>query len=482
MNERLRCKDVDVLDEVIKNGNKVLTKLVGSSEQTYEPTTAKEKQDRRNEIKARGTLLMALPNKDQLKFHSYQDAIILIEAIKKRLQKLISQLELQGEVLQQKDINLKLLRSLPFEWKTHALIWRNKTKLETIKQINPDDLEEMDIHWEMAMLTIRARRAPSNQDNRGRKYERTTVPVETPIENALIGIRGYDWRYQAKEETSTNYAFMALISSGSFSSSNSEQKEYKEKGVIESGCSRHMTGNKCYLTDFEAFNGGFVSFRDGKGRISGKGKIKIGKLDFDDVYFYKEIKHMTGNKCYLTDFEAFNGGFVSFRDGKGRISGKGKIKIGKLDFDDVYFYKEIKYNLFSVSQMCDKKNNVLFTDTECLVLSSNFKLLDESQVLLRVLRKDNIYSVDLKSVVPTKDSTCLFNKATLDKSNLWYMRLGHINFKTMNKLVKGNFVREVVNTGCYVLNRALVTKPHNKTPYELIHGRPPLIDFMKPFG
>nr|GEV23174.1 ribonuclease H-like domain-containing protein [Tanacetum cinerariifolium] len=452
MNERLRCKDVDVLDSspavetqpaavtltalrslLIPTGEYDLWLIRIEHEQTYEPTTAKEKQDRRNEIKARGTLLMALPNKDQLKFHSYQDAIILIEAIKKRLQKLISQLELQGEVLQQKDINLKLLRSLPFEWKTHALIWRNKTKLETIKdleQINPDDLEEMDIHWEMAMLTIRARRAPSNQDNRGRKYERTTVPVETPIENALIGIRGYDWRYQAKEETSTNYAFMALISSGSFSSSNSEQKEYKEKGVIESGCSRHMTGNKCYLTDFEAFNGGFVSFRDGKGRISGKGKIKIGKLDFDDVYFYKEIK----------------------------------------------------YNLFSVSQMCDKKNNVLFTDTECLVLSSNFKLLDESQVLLRVLRKDNIYSVDLKSVVPTKDSTCLFNKATLDKSNLWYMRLGHINFKTMNKLVKGNFVREVVNTGCYVLNRALVTKPHNKTPYELIHGRPPLIDFMKPFG
>nr|GEW08711.1 retrovirus-related Pol polyprotein from transposon TNT 1-94 [Tanacetum cinerariifolium] len=119
--------------EVIKNGNKVLTKPVGSSEQTYEPTTTLEKQDKRNEMKARGTLLMALPNKDQLKFHSYQDAKLLMEAIEKRyggnkeskkvhrillkqhyknfaasssetlnqtfnrLQKLISQLELQGE-------------------------------------------------------------------------------------------------------------------------------------------------------------------------------------------------------------------------------------------------------------------------------------------------------------------------------------------------------------------------------------------------
>ncbi|GJR30921.1 putative ribonuclease H-like domain-containing protein [Tanacetum coccineum] len=285
---------------------------------------------------------------------------------------------------------------------------------------------------------------------------------------------------------------------------------------------------------------------------------------------------MTGNKCYLTEYEDYDGGFVSFRDGKGRISGKGKIKIGTLDFDNVYFCKELKYNLFSVSQICDKKNNVLFTDTECLVLSSDFKLLDESQVLLRVPRKDNIYSVDLKSVVPTKGLTCLFAKATIDESNLWHMRLGHTNFKNMNKLVRGNLVRglplkifendhsyvacqkgkqhkasykakllnsiskplhmlhmdlfgptnvkslmknsyclvitgikkefsvartpqqngvverrnkilieaartmlvdsklqttfwaEAVNTACYVLNRVLVVKPHNKTPYELI--------------
>ncbi|GKD74668.1 hypothetical protein Tco_1332950 [Tanacetum coccineum] len=49
-----------------------------------------------------------------------------------------------------------------------------------------------------------------------------------------------------------------------------QQKEYKEKGVIDSGCSRHMTGNKCYLTEYEDYDGGFVSFGDGKGRISGK--------------------------------------------------------------------------------------------------------------------------------------------------------------------------------------------------------------------
>nr|GFB37820.1 ribonuclease H-like domain-containing protein [Tanacetum cinerariifolium] len=95
------------------------------------------------------------------------------------------------------------------------------------------------------------------------------------------------------------------------------QQALKDKGVIDSGCSRHMTGNMSYLSDFEELNGGYVSFG---------GNPKGGK-----------------------------------------ITGKGKIRTGKLDFDDVYFVKELKFNLFSVSQMCDKKNIVLFTDTECLV-------------------------------------------------------------------------------------------------------------------
>ncbi|GJZ72402.1 hypothetical protein Tco_0636253, partial [Tanacetum coccineum] len=207
--------------EVIKNGNKVLKRTVGETEQEYEPTTTEEKQDRRNEMKAKGTLLMALPNKDQLKFHSYKDAKLLMEVIEKRLQKLITQLEIQGEVITEEDMSLKLLRSLPSEWKTHALNWMNKQEIKTLslddlynnlkiyepeisgsssisqnpqnvsfinpttgdnlsdaviyaflasqpnspqmsredlEQIDPDDLEEIDLQWEMAMLTIRARR------------------------------------------------------------------------------------------------------------------------------------------------------------------------------------------------------------------------------------------------------------------------------------------------------------------------------------
>ncbi|GJR61673.1 ribonuclease H-like domain-containing protein [Tanacetum coccineum] len=205
-----------------------------------------------------------------------------------RLQKLISQLEIQGEVISQEDMNLKFLRSLPSEWKTHALIWRNMVEIETIslddlynnlkkyepeitddmlmelvliyqedlEKLHPDDLEEMDLQWEMAMLTIRARRFikrtgkkldingqrvgfdklkmecynchkhghfarecrfPRNQKNKGRENNTRTIAVETPTQNVLIaqdGIGGYDWSYQAEEEQPINDALMAFISSG----------------------------------------------------------------------------------------------------------------------------------------------------------------------------------------------------------------------------------------------------------------------------
>nr|GEY63467.1 ribonuclease H-like domain-containing protein [Tanacetum cinerariifolium] len=131
-------------------------------------------------------------------------------------------------------------------------------------------------------------------------------------------------------------------------------------------------------------------------------------------------RYMTGNMSYLSDFKELNGGYVTFGGNPkgGKISGKGKIKTGKLNFDDVYFVKELKFNLFSVSQMCDKKNSVLFTNTECLVLSPKFKLPVENQVLLRVPRENNMYNVDLTNIVPSGDLTCLFAKATLDDSNL----------------------------------------------------------------
>ncbi|GJS06008.1 ribonuclease H-like domain-containing protein [Tanacetum coccineum] len=231
--------------------------------------------------------------------------------------------------------------------------------------------------------------------------------------------------------------------------------------------------------------------------------------------------HMTGNMSYLSDFKEFDRGY-----------------------------------------MCDKKNSVLFTNTGCFVLSPNFKLVDESQVLLKVPRKNNMYNVDIKNIVPKESLTCLVAKATLDESMIWHRRFTWVFFlaskdetsgilksfitqieNLVDKKVKiircdnGTefknrvmsefyekkgikrefsiartpqqngvaerrnrtlieaartmladsklptiFWAEAVNTACYVQNRVLVVKPHNKTPYELFRGRTPSLSFMRPFG
>ncbi|GJZ23952.1 ribonuclease H-like domain-containing protein [Tanacetum coccineum] len=137
-------------------------------------------------------------------------------------------------------------------------------------------------------------------------------------------------------------------------------------------------------------------------------------------------RHMTGNMSYLSDFKEYDEGYVTFGGGAkgGKITGKGTLKTGKLDFKDVYFVKELQFNIFSVSQMCDKNNSVLFTNTGCFVLSPYFKLADESQVLLKVPRKNKMYSVDMKNIVPKESLTCLIAKATLNESMLWHRRLG----------------------------------------------------------
>ncbi|GJR67806.1 putative ribonuclease H-like domain-containing protein [Tanacetum coccineum] len=121
------------------------------------------------------------------------------------------------------------------------------------------------------------------------------------------------------------------------------------------------------------------------------------------------------------DFKEFDGGYVTFGGGAngGRITGKGTIKTDKLDFEDVYFVKELKFNLFSVSQMCDKRNYVLFTDSECLVLSSNFKLPDESQDETSEIFKNFIKEienlVDKKVKITRSDNGTEFKNHVMDE-------------------------------------------------------------------
>ncbi|GJZ31267.1 putative ribonuclease H-like domain-containing protein, partial [Tanacetum coccineum] len=781
--------------EVILNSDLPLpTRTIDGVESVVPPTTIEQKLARKNELKVRGTLLMALPNEHQLKFNTYKDAKTLMEAIKKRfregldqiydrLQKLISQLEIHGETISQEDVNLKLLRSLPSEWKTHTLIWRNKPDLEDLsmddfigstneavktahgvsaanskanastlpnvdslsdaviysffasqsnssqldnedlKQIDPDDLEEIDLKWQMAIPRWNAIIAtaevilPGSAGHPGIKttkigslpeelchssssdtevstcskaclksyetlkehydnltkdfnksqlnvgaykaglesveasldvYKKNEAIFEEDIkilkldimlrDNALIELRkkfekaekerddlkhtlenqvfdsqvkdryktgeGYhvvpppytgnfmppkpnlvlddkdeyvfsksatsvplaatsevktseskpksvseplieDWISDSENENEIEFksrqrkpsnAKVKFVKSNEHVKSpresvkkveNYKQAEYPRKNsqspravLMKSGLKILNTArqnssratisvntarpiNTAYLrpivnsarTTSNVFNRAHSHVRrpfnkyttnkninfiekvnivrenvttvgtkavvnDNKGNEANAVKAsaywvwrpKQKVLDYGNPQLELQEKgvidsgcsrHMIGNKSYLSDYEEIDGGFVAFGGNSkgGKTTRKGKIRIGKLDFKDVYFVKELKFNLFSVSQMCDKKNSVLFTDTECVVLSSDFKLTDENHVLLKVPRKDNMYNIDLRNVVPQGGLTCLFAKATLDESNLWHRRLGHINFKNMNKLVRGNLVR-----------------------------------------
>nr|GEU29131.1 putative ribonuclease H-like domain-containing protein [Tanacetum cinerariifolium] len=380
--------------EVILNGDSPTpTRVVGGVVQAIAPTTAEKRLAKKNELKARGTLLMALPYKYQLKFNIHKDAKSLMEAIEKSFGGNKETKKLTNEsvsvVPSVSTTSAKAPASilLNVDNLSDAVIYSffasqsNSPQLDNkdLKQIDVDDLEEMDLKWQMAMLTMRARSAVFDCDElnsseldesvptspvhdrmthphthrhvvptivltRSRlvplnvarpvtiDVPQTTVknqrPVKYVINKAPSPIRSPINHISAPKHRN----FHKTVTTIKVNKSNPHQA-LKDKGVIDSGCSRHITGNISYLFDFEEINGGYVAF--------------------------------SGNP-------------------------KG------------------------VLQMRDKKNNVLFIDTECVVLSSNFKLPDENHVLLWVPKENNMYNVDLKNVVPSGDLTCLFAKATLD--------------------------------------------------------------------
>nr|GEU39539.1 ribonuclease H-like domain-containing protein [Tanacetum cinerariifolium] len=133
--------------EVILNGDShVPTRLVEGVAQPVAPTTVEQKLARKNELKARGTLLMALPYKHQLKFNSHKDAKSLMEAIEKRFGGNTKTKKVQNTLLKQQSENFSGSSYEVLNW-----------MMRIIKQIDADDLKEMDLKWQMAMLTMRAR-------------------------------------------------------------------------------------------------------------------------------------------------------------------------------------------------------------------------------------------------------------------------------------------------------------------------------------
>ncbi|GKB14829.1 ribonuclease H-like domain-containing protein [Tanacetum coccineum] len=453
----LQCIDY-TLWEIIENGNApIVTKLVDGKETAIPPTSVEEKAQRRVELR--------------------QEALFI----------------------SQEDINQKFLRSLSQEWAMHTIMWRNKPEIETLslddlfnnlkayelevkgtsnsttnshnvaflstgstnnasgavntastqgatdssksdlQQIDPDDLEEMDLRLNIAMLTMREKRflkntgrkmdmnnkerigydkskvecfnchkkghfarecrAPRNQDSRNKEPTKRRTDqkldkiilsdgeissasglcvVEKPTvrtngsENArkgnkmepLIGIVN---TVQPKEQIN-NAGIPMKIKMLFINAYSTAKKDVRPNAVVNTTRPKAVLsavmGNKRNVVKASAC---WVWIP--KHKVLDHGNPQQDLKD-KGVIDNRCSRHMTGNRSYLTDYEEIDGGFVAFggKSKGGKITGKGKIRTGKLDFKDVYFVKELKFNIFSVSQMCDKKNSVLFTDTCCNVL------------------------------------------------------------------------------------------------------------------
>ncbi|GJT04918.1 hypothetical protein Tco_0839380 [Tanacetum coccineum] len=381
------------------------------------PKTAEEVVVRERERKARTTLLMAIPEDHLAKFHKMTDAKEMWNAIKsrfggndesKKMQKyilkqqfegftvsnsdgihkgyerfrsLLSQLEIHGSGVSTEDANQKFLRYLPSAWLQGHFARECRTKEDNRRRDG----------WN-----------PGNKDG-----SRTGKKEDS---KAMVTVDGecVDWTTHSEDDE--NFAFMASNSSGSntqcpepvVNKSNVEvqPKVWSDAPIIEEYESDSDDEHVCVHT--EGLN--TPSFANKQVKTPRENVKNQSTHSQKPKVNNKELRHGVGS--------------VAFGGSKGYITGKGKIKTGKLDFEDVSFVKELQpFNLFSVSQMCDKKNKVLFTDTECLVLSPDFKLPDENQILLKVPRSIQIlYSFNLENIVPLGGLACLIAKATTDES------------------------------------------------------------------
>nr|GEZ43325.1 hypothetical protein [Tanacetum cinerariifolium] len=561
--------------EVIVNGDSVtpVASASGGTEGHIPPKTAKQKLARKNELKAKSTLMLAIPYEHVLKFHACKDEKSLWEAIKHRFQKLISQLEIYGKVISLKDANLKLLRSLPSAWNNIALIMRNKSDLDTLSM---DDLYnnlkvyESEIKVDSVSDSYESDGDNNQVNNRFKKSEgyhavsapftgnymppradlsfaglndsvfkskvsKTTTSVSKIETNASKtskdslekpkNVRSSaplieDWESDSEDENvfkpkevkktvKPRFEKIEFVNARNtivetktekarkFSQSPRGNKrnwnglmtqrlgdgfKFKKKACLVCGSFNHLIKDRDFhnnkmVENPVMYNKGKTSSPrevkpvwDNTARMNHQNKLtyphpkrnfipaavltKFGQVpiniakqsshreatsvstDRDDQGIFDSgcSRHMTGNKSYLTDYQEIDGDFVAFGGNAkgGKINEKGKIRTGKLDFEDVYFVKELKFNLFSVSQMCDKKNSNLFTDTEC-VLFPDFKLLDESQVCLR--REFSVARTPLQNGVAERTNRTLIEAA-----------------KTLlaDSKLPTTFWAEAVNMACYV--------------------------------
>ncbi|GJT61213.1 zf-CCHC domain-containing protein [Tanacetum coccineum] len=261
-------------------------------------------------------------------------------------------------------------------------------------------------------------------------------PGRKPVKLTAITIKGKEWPTPAVVNAIRENQVNAVKASACWGHS---QKE--DQGYVDSGCSRHMTGNMSYLSDFKEFDGGYVTFGGGSrgGRITGKGTYKIGKATQSLFLMHKKY-------CLVVTDDYSRYTWVLFLASKDETSGILKNFITKIE------------------NLVDKKVKIIRCDNR-----TEFKnrVMNEFCEKKGIKREFSVARTPQQNGVAEKRNRTLIEAA---RTMLADSKLPTI------------FWAEAVNTAWYVQNRAIIVKAHNKNPYELFRGRTPTLSFMRPFG
>nr|GEZ16971.1 putative ribonuclease H-like domain-containing protein [Tanacetum cinerariifolium]GEZ17218.1 putative ribonuclease H-like domain-containing protein [Tanacetum cinerariifolium] len=344
----------------------------------------------------------------------------------------------------------------------------SQIKFKDINQINEDDIEEMDIKWNMLNAStvikwaIFQENAELLETRRDTYRQGSKAKEQTPKALMAIDGVGWDWSYMANDEEDHALVVEAPTKFVLMANTSTENKVFNNF-LCSKDCKKNNDSLNSKITDL------IDKLFDAKNMIYHY-KLALAQVESRLVeYKEREVKYIEKirtlefyDKGKMECIETLKKELETLKQEKKMVDGKlaGLLSASK-DLDNLIesqrsdkskeglgytavppptaqLYLSPKKDLSWTSLL---ENSVLFTDSECIVLGRDFKLLDDANILLRTHRKHNMYSIDLKNIVPHKDLTCLVTKASADECYQWDRRLGHLNFKTMNKLVRHNLVR-----------------------------------------
>nr|GEY41829.1 retrovirus-related Pol polyprotein from transposon TNT 1-94 [Tanacetum cinerariifolium] len=183
-------------------------------------------------------------------------------------------------------------------------------------------------------------------------------------------------------------------------------------------------------------------------------------------------KHVTGNRALLTNFvEKFLGTVRFGNNDFTMIVGYGDVVIGSMTIKKVYYVEGLGHNLFSVGQFCDKGLEVAFQKSKCFV--RNEDVVD----FLTGDRSSNLYTIALNEAA-SNSSTCLLANVSSSQSWLWHQRLSHLNFATINNLVKNNLVQGLPKMKfekdhlCSACEQGKIHRKHHKSKTVFASNKP----------